>query len=134
MIALMQKNLLASQQKIKNTDIKTAMIFSPNGYTIGKNTIENDVLTLAGYRNLAAEMGIEGFKQISMEKLVIQQPDVVMIDNHVYDDNSLANVLLMHPVLNKISSKETRRFIPSRLRACAGVMSAEAVEFLVNKQ
>lgn len=133
-IADMNKTLKDTQKRIQGKPKQTAMIFSPNGYTIGNNTIENDLMLLAGFNNLAAEIGIEGFKQVSLEHLVSSRPDVVMIDNHILNEYSLANQLLSHPVLEKVAGSEKRKFIPSRLRACAGPMTALAVKYLVDNR
>jgi iron complex transport system substrate-binding protein len=113
---------------------KTALIYSPNGYTMGSGTLENTILKAAGFDNLAIEMGVVGFEQITLERLVAAQPDFLFIEKHVENPNSLASHYVSHPVLKKMSLSQAREFIPSRLRACAGPMVVEAIEFLVGKR
>jgi iron complex transport system substrate-binding protein len=61
LIAEMDKKITDAQARNQHKPSPRAIIYSPNGYTIGSNTVENDILQKAGYRNLAAEMGVATF-------------------------------------------------------------------------
>ena len=134
MISKMKQQIVDIQALYAHRPEKTMIIYSPNGYTIGADTLENDVLKHAGFRNLAAEMGIVGFKKISLEKVIEARPDFLQLDNHVYNRNSLASSYLGHPVLNKLVNQKEQLFIPSRLRACAGPMVTEAIAYMAKKR
>ena len=134
MIADMKQEIVDIQARYAHRPEKTMIIYSPNGYTIGADTLENDVLKHAGFRNLSAEMGIVGFKKISLEKVIEARPDFLQLDNHVYNRNSLASSYLGHPVLNKVVNNKEHLFIPSRIRACAGPMVTEAIAFMAEKR
>lgn len=134
MIAKMKQEIADIQTRYAHRPEKTMIIYSPNGYTIGADTLENDVLKHAGFRNLAAEMGIVGFKKISLEKVIEARPDFLQLDNHVYNQNSLASGYLGHPVLNKLVNQKEHLFIPSRIRACAGPMITEAIAYMAKKR
>ncbi len=133
-ITKMKQEIVDIQDRYAHRPEKTMIIYSPNGYTIGADTLENDVLKYAGFRNLSAEMGIVGFKKISLEKLIEARPDFLQLDNHVYNRNSLASSYLGHPVLNKVVDKKEHLFIPSRIRACAGPMITEAIDYMAKKR
>jgi len=133
-IKQMKQEIIDIQARYADRPEKTTIIYSPNGYTIGANTLEHDVLKNAGFRNLSAEMGIVGFKKISLEKVIAARPDFLQIDNHVYNRNSLASSYLGHPVLNKVVDKKEHLFIPSRIRACAGPMITEAIAYMAQKR
>lgn len=130
----MKQEIIDIQARYAHRPEKTTIIYSPNGYTIGANTLENDVLKHAGFRNLSAEMGIVGFKKISLEKVIAARPDFLQIDNHVYNQNSLASRYIGHPVLSKLAGEQEQLFIPSRIRACAGPMVTEAIAYLAQKR
>jgi len=134
MIAKMKHEIAEIQARYAHRPEKTMIIYSPNGYTIGANTLENDVLKYAGFRNLSAEMGIVGFKKISLEKVIEARPDFLQLDNHVFNRDSLASSYIGHPVLNKLVDNKEFLFIPSRLRACAGPMVTEAIDFMAQKR
>ncbi len=134
MIAKMKHEIAEIQARYAHRPVKSMIIYSPNGYTIGANTLENDVLKYAGFRNLSAEMGIVGFRKISLEKVIEAKPDFLQLDNHIFNRDSLASSYLGHPVLDKIVDNKEFLFIPSRLRACAGPMVTEAIDFMAQKR
>lgn len=111
---------------------RSIMVYSPNGYTIGSDTLEDEIFRAAGYRNLAADMGISGFQTISLEQLVAAQPDFIQIDNYIYNQNSLASSYINHPVLKAMMPDERRLYMPTIWRDCAGPMAVDAIEYLAS--
>lgn len=130
LIANMDRQIADAQARNIDKPARSAIIYSPNGYTIGSDTIEHDALQLAGYRNLAADMGISHFRQISLETLVTAQPERILIDNYAYNQNSLAYSYVNHPVVQHMIPQENRMYVPSRLRDCAGPQVAEEIAWL----
>jgi len=113
---------------------RSVIIYSPNGFTIGADTLEHDLFVRAGYRNLAAEMGISGFQTISLERLVAADPDVLQIDRSLSRQTSLATAALLHPVLEKLIRHRENLEIPTRLRICAGPMIVDAIEMMAARR
>lgn len=132
LIADMDKKIIAAQIRNQNKPLVRAIIYSPNGYTIGSDTLENDVLLKAGYRNLAADMGIQHFQQISLETLVTTKPDRILIDNYIYNPHSLAYSYINHPVVRHMIPPEKRMYVPSQLRDCAGPQVADEIDWLAD--
>lgn len=130
MIAQMQQEIRAIQARYASRPRKSIIIYSPNGYTIGANTLENAILEQAGYRNLAAEMGIIGFQKISLERLIAAQPDLLYIDTPVQQNDSLANAYIGHPALSRAVKQQRQVSIPTALRICAGPMITEAIAYM----
>jgi len=113
---------------------KTALIYSPNGYTMGSGTLENAMLNAAGFYNLAVDMGVVGFEQMTLEQLVAAQPEFLFIEKYVDNPDSLASQYVDHPVLDNMPLSKKRSFIPSQLRTCAGPMVVEAINYLSEKR
>lgn len=113
---------------------RSVIIYAPNGYTVGADTLEHDLFVRAGYRNLAAEMGINGFQAISLERLVAADPDVLQIDRSLSRQTSLATATLSHPVLEKLIRRRENLDIPTRLRICAGPMIVDAIEMMAARR
>lgn len=113
---------------------KSVIVYSPNGYTIGADTLENDLFERAGYRNLAAEMGISGFQPISLERLIAADPDVLQIDRNLSREVSLATAALAHPALDQLLAEREFLDIPARLRICAGPMVVDAIEDMAKRR
>ena len=132
LIANMDRQIADAQTRNRDKPVRSAIIYSPNGYTIGSDTIENNALQEAGYRNLAAEMGIHNFQQISLETLVTTKPERILIDNYAYNQNSLAYGYVNHPVVRHMIPQENRMYVPSRLRDCAGPQVAEEIAWLAD--
>lgn len=134
LIAQMQDRLAAIRARYAARPARRVIVYSPNGFTIGANTLEHDLLLHAGYRNLAAEMGIDGFRPISLERLVAADPDVLQIDRSLSPQDSLATAYLGHPVLEKLLQRREFLDIPVRLRICAGPMVVDAVELMAARR
>ena len=134
MVDSMRQQLMEIRSRYANRPPKTLVTYGPNGYTIGANTLENDIFLQAGYRNLAAEMGIEGFQSISLERLIAADPDVLQVDRDLSRQNALATSRLTHPVITKIMRHREPLDIPLRLRICAGPMLIEAVEMMAARR
>lgn len=134
LIEQMQAELAAIEQRYSGRPRKTVIVYSPNGFTIGAKTLENDLFNHAGYVNLAAKMGIEGFKPISLETLIAADPDVLQIDRSLSRPDSLATAYVGHPALDKLIEHREYLDIPTRLRICAGPMVTEAVENMAQRR
>jgi len=134
MIHTMQQELVEISERYAERPRKSVIVYSPNGFTIGANTLENDLFTHAGYINLAAEMGIDGFKPIALESLVAADPDVLQIDRTLSRADSLATAYMGHPVLDKMIEHREYLDIPTRLRICAGPMITEAIESMARRR
>jgi iron complex transport system substrate-binding protein len=133
-IEQMQSELAGIQQRYAGRPQKTVIVYSPNGFTIGANTLEHDLFTHAGYINLAATMGIEGFKPIALETLIAADPDVLQIDRNLSRPDSLATAYVGHPALDKLIEHREYLDIPTRLRICAGPMITEAIESMAQRR
>lgn len=132
MMADMDTRIAAIQAANAHKPQRSIMVYSPNGFTIGSGTLEDDIFRAAGYRNLSADMGIEGFRTISLEQLVAARPDFLQIDNRLENENSLASSYLNHPALLAAVPESHRLYTPSRLRDCAGTMVVEAIDYLAS--
>jgi iron complex transport system substrate-binding protein len=128
----MDKKIAEAQQRNADKPARRAIIYSPNGYTIGSGTLENDVLLQSGYRNLAADIGVQSFQQISLETLITTKPERIMIDNYAYNQNSLAYSYVNHPVVRHMIPEANRMYVPTQLRDCAGPQVADEIVWLAD--
>jgi len=130
----MRRRLAEIDARYADRPPKSVIIYSPNGFTVGSDTLEHDLFERAGYRNLAAEMGISGFEAISLERLVAADPDVLQIDRRLSTQESLATAALEHPVLDKLIRQREYLDIPTRLRICGGPMIVDAIEMMAARR
>jgi iron complex transport system substrate-binding protein len=109
-----------------------AMVFNPNGYTIGKGTLTDEIITRAGMENLSATLGIDKYSQISLETVVTNAVDVLIVSAYRDGPPAMATEVLRHPVLAKIADRTRIAVVPSRLWACAGPGNIDAIALLNN--
>ena len=134
MVEQMRRQLADIDARYAASPEQSVIIYSPNGFTIGADTLENDLFLRAGYRNLAVDMGISGFQAISLEEVIAADPDVLQIDRSLSQQDSLATATLQHPVLEKLIRRRADLDIPTRLRICAGPMIVEAIEMMAARR
>jgi iron complex transport system substrate-binding protein len=124
--------LRARLDKVKtkqNKTLGTALVYAPNGYTGGKNTLKDEILTTAGWKNLASELGMDGYGNLPLEALLSQPPDLLILDDSTRNTNSLAQQLLNHPALRNLPNHQTIS-LPTHLWLCATPKLIDAIEQL----
>lgn len=75
-----------------------AVVYGPNGYSAGPQSLSGQILKIAGYGNLAEDLGLGWGGQIPLERLVMAQPDLLITGDR-YAGASRAEALLDHPAL-----------------------------------
>lgn len=104
----------------------TAVVLRPNGFTAGRGSLGDEVLTRAGLDNLAARLSTDRLGQLSLEEIVMARPDLLIINSAPDGPASIADEMLHHPVLAPLRAEGRVVAVPTRLWACAGPELAEA--------
>ena len=133
-IAAMRERLAGIRERYADRPVRRVIRYAPNGYTVGSGTLEHELFVHAGYRNLAAEMGITGFRSISLEAVLAADPDVLEIDRRLSEEVSLARARLEHPALASFAGRRELLDIPTPLRICAGPMVVDAIELMAARR
>jgi iron complex transport system substrate-binding protein len=94
--------------------------YSLNGVVIGQGTLENELMTLAGLQNIAAEKNISGFSPLDLELLLASKPDALIIEDANKDHYSLAQEFLTHPAMAQHQMKIIR--LPAGFSSCSTSM------------
>ncbi|MDA0367063.1 MAG: ABC transporter substrate-binding protein [Proteobacteria bacterium] len=105
-----------------------ALVLGARGFTSGPGTLVHEVLTAAGLRNVAAELGVQGYGQVGLEEIVRADPEIIVVNQPSIQSPSLARDVLAHPALRLLGGQVVR-MNPS-LWGCGGPHTVEAVEFL----
>lgn len=113
-------------------DQPKALIYAPNGFTSGAQTMNNEVLEFAGYRNIGAELGINGFAQVPLERVLLAQPQYVIFDDILDNHDAQAYRSINHPVWRKIIAGSGIISVPANRWNCAGPQVLDAVEILID--
>lgn len=122
------KRLVAEQPR------QLAISYGPNGFTAGTHTLKHEILTAAGYRNLASELGIDYYGNVSLEQLIWSNPDAIIIDEDIPDQNSLAQGFVKHPVLKKLMHNRALPSVPTNQWICPGPLASKAILTLAEQR
>jgi iron complex transport system substrate-binding protein len=107
-----------------------AVIVRPGGFTVGAESLANELLTLAGFTNVAAERGLDRWGSLSMEALLRSSPEVIVLTGYRSSQPSLANAALEHPALARLGATERSVTVHTALWACGLPGSIEAAALL----
>lgn len=110
------------------------VIYEPNGYTGGRDTLRGDILHHAGWHNVATDAGIRGVGVLDLEALLLQDPDRLIMSPYAPGTHSLGQRLLQHPAILKITSNRPPVVIPIKNWFCGGAINAEAVVRLAQER
>ncbi|MBN9456633.1 MAG: ABC transporter substrate-binding protein [Bosea sp.] len=108
-----------------------AIVLRPNGFTVGRGSLVDEILTRAGLVNIAAELGIESYGQIPLETVALAGAEILVLNDTPDSPPSLAHEVLHHPVIARLSDRLRLVPLPSRLWTCAGPSVVDAIELLV---
>ncbi|MDO9637099.1 MAG: ABC transporter substrate-binding protein [Pseudotabrizicola sp.] len=92
---------LAELSEADATQHPTAATYAANGYTPGANSLSGDIIRAAGFRHLAAELGLTQGGFLPLEALILAAPDLVVV-GETYPGNSRAEEILSHPALTQL--------------------------------
>ena len=105
--------------------------YSSNGVVVGSGTVENELMTRAGFHNLALDKNIIEFEQIDLEELILAQPKVLIMEASDVQAFSLAQEYVQHPALRSNNIKIIR--LPSTL-SCVAPVAADTIEYLMQQR
>lgn len=113
-----------------------ALVYQPNGFMPGTRTLMSDLMTRAGYRNVAAELDFTFGGFLALESLLFLAPDAVVFSVRQNRQPSLADAQLSHPALRGFLAGGPERKrpllvkVPENLWTCAGLFNGRAIEIL----
>ena len=103
---------------------------SRRGWVAGSDSFVGSLLSEAGLRSAAGDLGFTFGGFASLEAIVNLRPDFIVVSqagDHARDDGQ---AFLLHPALERFYPQARRIVIPERLTECGGVMLAEALDVL----
>jgi iron complex transport system substrate-binding protein len=110
-------------------DAPEAVIYAANGFVTGANSLPDDVLRHAGFRNLSTDTGRKWMQAMSLEKLISAQPDLLVLDRSG-PGTSQAQALLDNRALERAFHGTRRLNVPTSLWLCGLPQTLDALEEL----
>ncbi|ALQ35038.1 ABC transporter substrate-binding protein [Fusobacterium hwasookii] len=114
LIKNMDDRLKALQNKIAKNykGVKPRILmYTSFGTTSGKNTTFNDMVKLINGVNVVAEAGIDGFKDISKEKVIELNPDIIIVPiAKKYDNvNKISKLFFEDPSFKNVKAIKNKK-------------------------
>lgn len=113
----------------KLPEVELALYYA-NGFTSGKGTLVADLVEVAGLQNLADRLGISGTGQLSLEALVLAQPDLIAVDAGSERGPALAKQNFSHPAFRAVAAQHRAVQLDSRYTICGGPFTLIAARIL----
>lgn len=85
------------------------LAYGPTGSTAGRETTFDEMVNLAGGRNLAAESGIVGHVNISIERLVMIDPETIILSTWNPEAPGFEGMFLNDPALKRLSALRSKQ-------------------------
>jgi len=109
----------------------SAIVIRPGNFTIGRDTLAFELLGLAGLENSIAELDRWG--SLSIETLLVQRPEFVVLTRYRADQASLANAIFAHPALDAFADAPAALTVEARYFACGAPESLRSAEVLLDQ-
>jgi len=110
----------------------TALIYQPNGFSPGPGTLADELMTTAGFENVARRYGLKTWGNVPLERLLADPPDVLLVGEASKGARSWADRVMTHPALRVLDGRMRQARVPERLLYCGGPVLIEAVSTLAH--
>ena len=131
-VARLLRARLVSAAQSGDGRVRRAAVYEARGYSSGSDSLIHDVLTLAGYDNVAAAGGSAGYRHLSLERLVAARPEVLVIGAGDPARPSLAEEMLTHPLLERMVRNNDVALVPPLPWSCGTPAVGAAAMTLAN--
>jgi len=95
-----------------------AIPYYSNGYTVGKNTLVDQILFHTGFTSLGRKKQFTGTRKISLETLLMNKPDLLLIGKRDFKGHALAQEVFKHPAVKKIAQSTKNISLADALTVC----------------
>jgi iron complex transport system substrate-binding protein len=127
LIARMNRELAAlARPQPKAGRGRIAAYYQRRGFLTGTGTLIDDLMTRAGLTNLAGKLGKSSLSQMSLEELMVAQPDYIIVESATDRITDQGTEMLHHPLLKNIP----RLHLPQAWTVCGGPAYVEAARSL----
>ena len=98
----------------------TAVVYQRRGYVTGGDTLTGELLSIAGFVNEGGRLAGTTGGFVSLEKLVANHPDYIVMSSPDPRAVDQGTALLFHPALTTLYPPSRRIVLPQRLVVCGG--------------
>lgn len=125
-----EMNLVLDQLPTSQDPAVRTAVFQPSGFTVGPGSFEHELLTIAGFNNIAQEAGISYYGFFSLEQLLLLEPELIISPESNTNRPSVAESIINHRALKKRNKNFRKITLPQALWSCGGPMNTAAINLL----
>lgn len=111
MIAEMDGQLSAIQAQIAGQEPVRVLYYEPGGVTYGPGSTVDEIITLAGGVNIAAEAGLGAYPLIDAEFMLAADPDVILLSAWFSDERDLVAWFTDDPAFSTLRAVQQGRVV-----------------------
>lgn len=129
----MEYRLQKIKEGVSRSTVRPRLLaYSPEGWTAGAETIFHEMVVLAGGRNLGAEADIIGHQKISLETVVLLNPEIMILSATQPESPEFEKTIQTQPALKEVSAIKEKRvyFLQEKHLTTVSHFIVEAVENL----
>ncbi|MFC5374146.1 ABC transporter substrate-binding protein [Brevundimonas faecalis] len=97
-----------------------ALVYQPNGFAAGKGTLMDEMMTRAGFDNVAGRYGLGKWGNVPIERLLADPPQVLLSGVPVQSSRTWADRVMRHPALAALSGRMVQAQLDEKLLYCGG--------------
>ncbi|MEN3931270.1 ABC transporter substrate-binding protein [Microvirga sp. W0021] len=106
------------------------LILQSSGLVAGSGTLIDEMMTIAGLDNAASQYGISQWGTVSLEQLIADPPQLLLMDMENNTKPTWADRILHHPALTNPKVSMKRAPIPQPFLYCGGPVIIKTAEAL----
>ncbi len=109
---------------------RSVLVLHRRGYTPGDSTILEEIIRHMGLVPYSEPLGLPHGGMVSLERLVADPPDYILISESDRTGVDQGSALLWHPALLAAVPAERRLYVPANLTICGGPSTPYAIDAL----
>ena len=109
-----------------------ALIYEGHGIASGPHTLMSELMSAAGFDNLAPRYGAKHTLDIPLEVVLAHPPEVMLAGRLGPNEPSWADRILSHPALSALARHTLRETFPEQLMFCGGPVIIPAAQALAD--
>lgn len=109
-----------------------ALIYQHAGLAAGKHTLISQMMERCGLENVAARYGLKKWGNVSLERLLTDPPQVLLLGEPPAGTPVSSDRIVMHPALASLEPRMHRINFPPRLLYCGGPVLIQTAGLLSN--
>lgn len=130
LVADMNVRIEAISARVAGRPHPRVLLYSASGWVSGRQTILDEVIHTAGGVNVATEMGIVGSRKVSQERVIVADPDIILLRDARRWESGFREALLRDPAFQGVKAVREQRVhsVPARLLVTSSHHIAETVQ------